>query len=593
MSVQQSNITDLNYDLVVGVSQTGMNGIMKNYYQNARANFQQQTSYFMKNQYGEKFMPTDESTALAALGIDPFTITSWNGQGTMPATVQQCVNAGFNAAFRFTPGDPGDPNANPPTFPVGDYTYLTYVPNAPVYGSEAVFSYTLCCSDIQVVYWDATDNVWVNYTQPSTPGSPISSIVKFAGYAVAGTKTVAYNPSDNTLPPDVKAQAEALQAKNISFAIQQVPFQWDTMEPSEHASLPFMPKLNQFYFEWLGTSFIYAYAQALENSSQNQPVFCYALQQTNQSDQTVLNPTNLQVTMEQLVDANGNVISNPTPAQAVLDSFNYICSINGSKPVPAQQFNWNWFDTLADINGNSSYNGALAMSKFTLGKAFFNQLKDYVQNNCWVPQITCAGINGKDAWSFSMTGAGPLHSDPVMENNSDNYFLFFTYAPQPVTVHGVVNTSDYVTISPQFQLSVSIKDTKTITVFQWAKFTYTISLNGEEAMTGVPLDNSYTEDYTVSVTGTGTLVFQAGTPDIEKQGNQELVPYLTDAESAQLQKSIVGTESSMQSAGLSAEPLGSTQQVIFPGGSVFSFYDVQFTPKNDLACKINYEKTTS
>lgn len=591
MSVQQSDITDLNYDLVVGVSQTGMNGIMKNYYQNAKANFQQQTSYFMTNQYGEKFMPTDESTALAALGnVDPFLTSSWNGQGTMPADVQQCVNAGFNAAFRFTPGDPGDPSI--PTFPAWDYSYLTYVPNAPAYQGETVFSYTLCCSDIQVVYWDYTDKVWVNYSQPSTAGSPASSIVKFAGYAVVGSKTVAYNPSDNSIPPDVKAAAEALQAKNISFSIQQLPFLLDKMEPSELSTLPFMTTLNQFYYEWLGTSFIYAYAQALETSSKNQPVFCYALPQTNQSDQTVLNPTDVQWTIEQLVDGSGNVINNPTPAQLILNSFNYICSVNGTTPAPVQQINWNWFDTTADIIGNNSYDGAIAISKYTLGKVFYSQLKDYIQNNCWVPQISCTNNNGTDAWSFAMTGTSTLDGDPVSDTNGDNTFIIYVYQPQPFTTYGVVNTSDYITIATLFQFEVLIKDAQTITVTQWLRFSYTICLNGEEAMPGVPLDITYSEDYTVAVLANGTLVFQAGTPVIVKQPDQGLIPYLTDAESAQLQQSIASTEGSMQSAGLTAEPLGTSQQVIFPGGMVFSFYDVQFTTNHDLACKINYLKTS-
>jgi hypothetical protein len=573
MSVQQSAITNLGYDLVVGVSQTSMNGIMKTYYENAKLN--QQTFYFMTNELGEKFMHTDESTALAALGgLDPFTISSWNGQGTMPDQVQQCVHAKFNAAFRFTPGDP-DTSA---------YKYLTCMPEMSANEGKAVFNYTLCCSDIQIVYWDATDNQWVNYSQPS----PATQIVEFAAYAVVAPKQVAYDPADATLPQDVKTQAEALQAANISFAIQQVPFQLDTMEPSDLAVLPFMPTLSPFYYDWLAPSFIYAYAQALESG----PVFCHTIQQTNQVNQTILNPTNLQATVEQLVDASGNVIYGATSSQLILDSFNYICAINGSTPVPAQQFTWNWFDSTTDIKSDSSYNGAIAISKYTLGKVFYAQLKDYVQNNCWIPQINCTNINGTDTWSFSMVGAGELNADPVIKDNSSKDLLVYYYAPEPFTTYGVVNPKDYATITTSFQMEVSIKDVSTITVTQEAQFSYTICLNGEEPMKGVPLNTFFSEDYTVSVTGSGTLVFQAGTPTIQKMGNQGTTPYLTDAEAAQLQQAITTTESSMQSAGLTAESLGTTQQVIFPGGTVFSFYDVQFTPNNDLACKINYGSTS-
>lgn len=583
MGVQQSAITDLGYDLVVGVSQTGMNGIMKNYYQNAQAYFWPQTWYFINN------LSVDWNTISTTLGVDPFGIPSWNGQGAVPADVQKCINGGFTCAFKFLPGDPGDPSI--PTFPAWDYNYLNYEPDQSRFG-QIVFKYTLCCSNLQVVYWDSFANEFVNYTQPSTTGSPASSIVKFCANATLGSQKVAYNASDNTIPPDVKAQAAAFHAANISFSIQQILFLLGNLETSPSTTLPFMTTLNETYYQHLGPCFHYAYAQALKGSFKNQPVFCYALPQTNQSDQTVLNPTDVQLTIEQLVDANGNVIASPTPAQLTLDSFNYLCSINGSTPVPAKQFNWNWFDSTADIIGNNSYDGAIALSKYALGNLFYNQLGSYIKNNCWVPQITCTNNNGTDAWSFAMSGVNALDGDPVMDNNSNNYFLIYVYSPHPVTTYGVVNTTDYVTITPEFQFEVFIKDDKTISVTQWSRFAYTIRLNGQEPMTGIPLDVTFSEDYTVSVLPTGSLVFTAGTPTIVKQPDQGFIPYLTDAEAAQLQQSISNTENNMQSAGLSATPLGTTQQVIFPGGTVFSFYDVQFTPENDLACKINYVKTS-
>jgi len=582
MSVSQSNITDLNYDLVVGVSQTGMNGIMKTYYQNAADYFFQDSWYFIDSQN------VDQNYAVSTLGVDPFSIPSWNGKGAMPTAIEKCINGRFTCAFNFMPGDPGD-GVN---FPVSDYNYLTYQPNLSNLGNP-VFNYTLCCQQIQVVYWDPIENIWVNYNQPTTAHSPITSIVKFCSIAHLGKQKVSYNSADPSVPSDVKKQAAAFEANGISFQIQQVLLLLDTMMASPMTTLPFMPTLNQTYYELLAPCFQYAYAQALKNSFKKQPVLVYGIQQTNQENQTALNPTDVQITMEQLVDSNGNVVTGPTPSQLILDSFNYICSVNGSAPVPAKQFNWNWFDTIADINGNSSYNGAIAISKFALGSVFYNQLKNYVQNNCWVPQITCTNDNGKDAWTFSMSGAGPLDSDPVTKDNYNNDFLLYMYYPEPFTTHGINNPNDYVTITTFFEMEVSIKDSKTISVTQQAKFNYTISLNGEKAMGGTPLNNSYSEDYSVAVTPTGMLIFQAGAPTISNNGVEDNIPYLTDAESAELLKSIDDTEKNMQSAGLTAEPLGTAQQVIFPGGNAFSFYDVQFTERHDLACKINYLKTTA
>src|ERR1700753_3578231 len=104
MSIQQSNITGLDYDLVLGVSERSINAIMKTYYTNATDYFLGQTWYFIHS------LSVNQQEAWQVMGNqDPFEIPSWNGQGAMPANIQACVNGGFTCAFKFIPGDPGDP----------------------------------------------------------------------------------------------------------------------------------------------------------------------------------------------------------------------------------------------------------------------------------------------------------------------------------------------------------------------------------------------------------------------------------------------------------------------------------------------------
>ncbi len=585
MSVQQSDITDLNYDLVVGVSQRSVNAIMKTYYTNAAEYFWPQTWYFINS------LSVDQNTAWQMMGNqDPFEIPSWNGQGTMPANIQSCINGGFTCAFQFTPGDPGNPAVGntPATYPAWDYTYLTYLPKDTFYGQT--YNYTLCCQNIQVVYWDPFTNVWVNYTQPTAPNSPASSIVKFCAYATLASQTKAYNASDNTIPQDVKTQAAALQASNTAFTIQQLIVSLEAMDASTMSTLPFMTTLDECYYQRLAPCFITAYTQALKSSFKSVPTLCYALPQTNQANQTIINPTNVQTAIENFVDTNGNVISSPTTDQVNLSTLNYLCAVNGSIPQTPQQFKWNWFDS---DNDASTYDGVIALSKYALGRSIYNQIITYVKNNCWVPQISCTNNNGTDAWSFSMAANGTLNSDALITNNSNNYFAIFLYNPAAFTTYGVVNTGDYVSITPQFQLEVSIKDASTITVTQLSQFSYVIKIGGGEAMPGTPLNISYTQDYGVIVQPDGTLDFTPGQLQTWGGPSNESIPYLTNAEGEQMVQSINTTVQSMQSADLTATPLGSLQQVILPGGNAFMFKDAQFTSANDLACEITYLKTTS
>lgn len=578
MSVQQSNISDLKYDLVLGVSQRSINGIMKQYYTKATDYFLQKKYFYVNGIIVDWYFTAD--------GYDPFTVPSWNGQGEMPAAVKACVDGGFNCAFTFIPGDPGNPAVGntAATYPAWDYNYLTYLPGFTFYGQT--YNYTLCCQNLQVVYWDPFTNVWVNYTQPTAPNSPMSSIVKFGAYATLGSQSKAYSANDYKSPQDVRTQAAALQASGAAFTIQQLILNLDMMQTG-NSTLPFMPTVGEFYYQRLGPAFIECYASALKTSFKDVPTLCYTLPQTKQTNQTIINPTNVQHFIEDYTE-NGQVVSKPTPDQVNLSTVNYFCAINGNTPIAPTQFNWNWLDSDADA---ANYDGAVAISKGAMAQLFNNILVNYVKSNCWVPQINCTNNGGTDAWSFSMTGNGPLE-DVILTENSDNVFAIFLYNPAAATTYGVVNPGDYISITPEFQLEVSIKDATTITVSQWSQFTYTIKIGSGHAMPGTPLNINYSQDYSVIVQPNGSIDFAPGQLTTSGGPSNESIPYLTNAEGEAMVQNINNTVQTMQSADLTATPLGNLQQFILPGGNAFMFTNAQFTAKHDLACEITYLKTS-
>jgi hypothetical protein len=439
----------------------------------------------------------------------------------------------------------------------------------------------MCCSNIQVVCWDPFTNTWTNYTQPSVKGSPITSIVKFAAYATLGNQTKAFNASDNTIPQDVKTQAGIFQANNISFSLQEFVLNLDAMQPSTMGvNLPFMTKLDEFYYT-LAPCFITAYSGALKSSFKSVPTFCYALPISSQLGVTFVNPTNVQTLIENYVDTNGNVVSNPTTDQASLSTLNYFCAINNDTPVAPQQFKWNWLDS---DNDESTHDGAMAISKYALAKVIDSQMRSYVEINCWQPQVSCLEVNGADQWSFGMTN-GTLSCSPVVTDNSNANMLEYSYQGS-AQANGIIKSSDMVEINFQYSATVSISSATSITVSQKVEVSYLANGTG-----GIPIENTYTDVYSIIAQPNGTLDFElvsSNDPSFEPPTN---LPDLTPDEIDQFDRALEKCVYAFGPTDLSPQPLGTIQQVVFPGGNTFMFDSVQFVPSNDLVFEVTYLKT--
>jgi hypothetical protein len=565
MGLQQSDITDLNYDLVMGLTAGNINAILKQYYAHGYLymQFQEQVCY-----YGNGSMPLMRDQFITATGgIDPFDIPSWNGQGTRPANIQTCLNNNFFFAFKFTPGDPNG-------FPAWDYSYIPKInPAENLFGTPMV-DMTLSCYDFQIVYWDPINNVWVNVTQ--TPPA-VTSIVKMVASVPLVHLSIPYNPSDNTTPAAVKAQASALQAKNISFNVQQLLLGFDQAMPGPASMIPGQ-KVQNIVNTNILYAFIQTYGQAVESAVLP---LTYSIQQTNPQDHSSVTLTDVQYFQQAVVDGTGAPVSNPTPSQTALNTLNYFCSTNGDTPVAPQQLAWNWFDTTPDASG------AMAMSKYVLGKLFQDQLTAYVEKNCWIPQVSCANNSGTDQWSFSMAQNGNLSFDPVMKGNSNEYFLIYLYSDSTGKICGVNNPDDYVQIETNFQLEVSISGPDSILVTQLITFDYTVDIDKNYAA-GQPFNNTYTDTYTVVVGADGTMGFTISSNVPSTPDPVKLVPGLSSSEAAQLQQAIESSVAAISATSLSALPLGTVQDVFFPGGTVFTFKDAQFSANHDLVCEITY-----
>jgi len=170
-------------------------------------------------------------------------------------------------------------------------------------------------------------------------------------------------------------------------------------------------------------------------------------------------------------------------------------------------------------------------------------------------------------------------------DNSNANMLEYSYQSSG-KANGVVNTSDNVEIDFQYTATVAISSTTTITVSQKVQVSYLANGSG-----GIPIQNTYTDVYSIIAQPNGTLDFKlvsSNDPSFEPPTN---LPDLTQDEIAQFDEALQKCVYEFGSTDLSPQPLGTIQQVVFPGGNTFMFNSAQFAPSNDLVFEVTYLKT--
>jgi hypothetical protein len=248
MSLQQSYLsqTGYGYDTVVAVDQSGLNGILKTYYSLAASKFTSVTMYFVKDSSGNA-QAIDLATLLTKTSnIDPLTVKS-----TDTTSVNLLKNSPFYFAFKFTPGDP--------TSVAGwSYSYLKFIP-----GTQKVI-YTLCCQNIQLVFFDTDSDTWVNESQTTTL------------YNINSTITLQNILSNNNLPANVQQELDDLG--NAGLSVYQLLFDFDTAVIAPSTTIPVLSNTNSI-FTPLVQQFIPTYFNAYNVVVS--PVLNYSITQPN------------------------------------------------------------------------------------------------------------------------------------------------------------------------------------------------------------------------------------------------------------------------------------------------------------------------
>ncbi len=566
MGLSQSYLSQsaYGYDTVSSVDVNGLNGILKKYYTNSAKDFTAITMYFIKDSAGNP-QAIDLAALLALTGnIDPLTVKS-----TDTASINTIKNTSFYFAFKFTPG-------NPSTVPTFMFTYLKFV-----LGTQNV-TYTLCCQDIQLVFFDTEHNTWVNASQ--SQGSTL--------YNINATITLQNILNNNNLPSNV--QNELNDLGNQGLSVYQLLFDFDTAAIDPSTTIPVLTKDNAIYTPLLD-QFIPAYLNAFNTVVS--PVLNYSVVQPNSA---TLIPTSMGFCFEQVVDANGDVIGNPSAAQISQCTLNYLFATNGHALPAPKQFNWNWLDT-GDV---ANYNGAMAINRNSFAAYFDSQLKNYVLGNCWSPVVTSStsllmpeydvDINyGTYASNF---GVQPFNINDLYAGSPDTLLLYMFNGKGTAT--GWTN-NDTMTVSTHYwlQLDVELPEStppylsKMLTLTQnlWITVDATgnTDFEGHTPYNGSPVYKTFTDTFSVIVDPMGNV--NLANTNSQVQDNSDNPANIPQYVSEALSRWVAWSTA----ANFTQLPLAMPKQFVFPGGDTFTFTNAGFSNYSDLVCNVTYNNVKS
>ncbi|ALV04513.1 hypothetical protein [Roseateles depolymerans] len=337
MSASQSNLSDLHYgfDLVVAVTQASVNATLKQFLAGISAP-EVTVCYVYDN--NNDLVPVDYRTLVGdAKGSDPFKVPA----GSNPATDPDLINlsaANFAGAVRARIGLPN--------LPVDSLPAIATLGS----GSNAPVLFNLLCSEFQITgfqYGPRGSATWINQSQPSGSGSPWY----FSANVSLNSTTIDPN---SPVPPAVQQRIAELQHDPANaFAIQKLFLDLDT------AILQSSPTIQGVPSGWpvwnlITTVFLGSYFTQLRQNGN--PVLSYSF------TMAAPRPATLQlgsVSRECLpLLANGQPITNPTPAQLAATALVYVGTTSTTPPIPVP-FAWNWVE-LGEV---SSFSGVQSVRR--------------------------------------------------------------------------------------------------------------------------------------------------------------------------------------------------------------------------------------
>ena len=578
MGLSQSYLSQsaYGYDMVVSVTQKGLNNAIETYYNDTHT-FKPVSFYFTKNTDGTP-LQVDQSNIISQAGIDPL-----SGTATKPLTQDQ-INAlkGSNLWFAFSiyignpPHIPGTPPPN----------YLIINP-----GSNTV-DYYLLCRTLHVAFWNPDNNTWVEILQTKEEDFKINATVNLHTLTSSNNITEVVQNGISYIMSTYNLSSTDLNIQQLLFdADSAVVSPTSTLTGLDSSCSVFASLMQQFAKSYFSTYL----AQA--------PALDYAVTQNNTSS---LLPTCMSLFTGAFVDGKGN----PVPvtkdgAIAGLSTINYLFSTNGDALNAGKQFNWNYLDD----NGNSQdpdtdsnadvnkYDGVIAINRHAFANYFHQQLKHYVLTNCykatgikignayagtpeytididWFPYNAGGGVQPLD---LSMVGSGP---DTLLSYGCSSM----------VTQEGWAEKGS-MTVNTLFGLTLQV-DTPEYgqTCSKNLILTQEISVFINSIQSGTSSNPDYAK-YVISKTYVDTftwLIDNSGNINLSNT-NSQCLDYSDQNPPEYIIEAMVNFKNWNTAAAFTQVPVTMPRQFVFPGGNAFALKDAQFSAYSDAVCHIKYQ----
>ena len=549
MSVSQSNLTSMGYDLVVAVTQDSINTAMLEYL--SQGNFPVFAQYYNQDANGNP-VAVDLATLLTQTNnTNPFDVPNWNSTETpVPASITNIDNSSFWYAFQAQLGLP--PGYTPTTYP----NIITLNPAA------QTVTFTLLCSQFQVVAGTFGRQGLTSYLNSSQP----------SGDAWLFTSTVPLQSllSNNNLPPNVQAQLDNYGAN--AFSVQQLLYDFDN---AALESVPVLTGVTQGtpLANALNEGFIGAYFTAMQQAGQ--PVLGYSIN-TN-------NPSPFQSSLI-ISDMNFETSQYTPPSIPALNTFNYVCGV-GSDTVPAtlSQFPWNWIETTEE----SSYNGAIAISKNIFTTFLNNELINIAKANCYLAyvHVVLSNYDTECTWSWSMTP----DQQPTTNPASGTQILSYSYSSSSNDQAGEDGCIGSMTLTPSYSMTVNVSGS-TMTIVQNLTVYCELSSMGDDTAGNI-VNKTITDVYTLSVNGQGQI--QVGAPVstvVNSTDNLDISSFMSFFNDLNnIVSTVENYANQVTATALTDVPVSTLNTFVFPGGSTFSFADIAFSDYQDLVSHIVYD----
>jgi hypothetical protein len=598
MGVSQSNLSDphYGYDLVVAVSQAGVNATMKQFLADLAS---PEVTVCYVYDASNNLVPIKYETLLAnANGSDPFKVAA----GSDPLTDRDLINltnANFAGAVRARLGLPDVPlGAIPPIVTLGE-------------GSSAPVLFNLLCAEFVIAgfeYGPRGKATWINQSQPSGTGSPwyFSANVNLNSAPVA---------PDESVPQAVKNRADELRSRGLTmmaasdaglaalenvFTIQKLFLDLDT---AILKSSPTIVGIEPGWPVWSLVTSIFLGAYFTELRQKGNPVLNYSF------TLAAPKPATLQlgsVSRECLrLLQNGQPISNPTPTQLEATTLVY-CGSNSTTAPVAVPFSWNWVE-LSDVTAIS---GVQAVRRDVFFEFFINLLNQDVAPLCVDTNVAMSG-GGLDIYAnYTIAqSSSPTYFQPVATIQPPGTDGFTTLATISYT-HNAHNSFalplDFMDENGDFNYALTgavgvsgnqIKIQIRVTVFMHYGHGETAFAHYDDLPGANYYDKTLIVLYTLGVNQSGELQVNAsreGPIDNSAPWNLHLRGVAIDngltsgiTWARQHLDDYIGAAFSGYVDNLTAA-INGTQGWVFPGNDAFVFKNLSFSAGQDLVAQLTY-----